>query len=172
VAQLTTKGTLTRSRWDFYEASDAWGFATGNIGNTSGNGGFLLNNGTGPGQLDIYYACVSFATATAFSWLVYGSNATFGINAALLSFSRAIQTDAPQPLGLCNIAGTGGANIKANFRTRVDPVTFDEIKPGVEGPFLSLPPGFALVVNTASPDTTAALTFLYQIVIDIVQPAS
>jgi hypothetical protein len=171
VAQVFSRGTLTRSRWDFFESSDAFANVIGPVGATSGGQPYLYNNGGGPGELDIYYACVSFASATNFTWALVGPSAQFGIGLAQLQTVHAVKADGPMPLGVAQIAVPNGNNQKIVIAGRIDPVTFYELKFGLEGPFLSLPPGYALQVIMANPDLQASATFLYQSVVDITAPA-
>src|SRR5215472_9763882 len=103
MAYLNTRGTLTRSRLDFYETSNCWAFVNGNVAGGQ-IAAYLLNNAATAMQVDVYG--MRWASSTAQPWAVTVRQPVQTITPITPTYSEVhcIQPDLPMPLGIVGLA--------------------------------------------------------------------
>jgi hypothetical protein len=171
MAYLNTRGTLTRSRLDFYETSNCWGFVSGSLG-TGSLGAYLLNNATTNLQLDIYG--VRWFSSTPEVWSVSLVQPVQTISPVMPdeTFIHCMQPDLPAPVGLVGLANALDPLVYYRMLLTQNPATEGEIELGYGTPHAVLPPGWIMLVSTtATGNYKMSATFFFQQVLDNVPPA-
>lgn len=171
MAQLNTRGTLTRSRWDYFESSDGWAFVDASV--PSGVlGCYLANNSTGATSLDVYSMEFSATVATTWWAIVFVPPLILTPVTPIVTGISPIQTDhaaIPGALGAYNAIASNFIRI-ARFAAPTNTIL---LNPLGNMTFISLPPGWALsafadpVVSTQE----VGMTVWYQEVLDNISPA-
>ena len=170
-AKLDSRGTLARNRWDFFEGAGAWGYVNGVAGNTTNSWIVLFNNGMAGVNLDVWYASFSTTPAAPIVWATANPGVVAQWTFPTPIPANAVQLNQSAPPGVVGIAVIPFLAILQTIRDRVDSPSFDELKLGFDGPFVTVPPGYALVATVAAPNQTASATFFYQAVLDQSVPA-
>jgi hypothetical protein len=171
VAQLVSRGTLVRNRWDFYEASD---YITTIIGiPIAGNPTilFLQNISTGV-ELDVYRVAWSQATPAGVVMILAPPPLalTLGTNGG--TYSVGITPTAPGPGVNAGVAiSTGQPTFFVLEQWQNNPGAA-EVQLANGGAFVTLPPLWALYVQQIASGTgNFNAVFHYQQVLDLVAPA-
>jgi hypothetical protein len=171
MASRAIKGILARNSWDFYEYSSSWAYVQGPFGGI-GYRAYLTNPGTAQGNLDVYRAEISLSNPIALDWSAYSLSGNAGTNLATESALNSCETGQPMPLGAVGIVSTGWPGNYIPIRSRLDQVSYDLLTLQFDGPFITLAPGWALVIEQSSiGNVTAAATFYFQTILDQVSQA-
>jgi hypothetical protein len=171
MAQLNTRGTLTRSRLDFYEHSNCWGFVLGNVPN-GGIYAYLVNNASSSLQLDVYG--MKWFSSVAETWEVTVRQPVQGITPITPAWSEihAIQPDLPMPLGVIGLASNFIPSATYYVMRQSGGATSGELEIGYRTPHIVLPPGWLIVIGaTAAAAVELSVTFFFQQVLDNIPPA-
>ena len=171
MARLNSRGTMTRSRWDFFEHSNGWASVYGSV-TSGGINAYFANNSTATLQIDIYN--FTWFASVALVWNVF-----ILIPPLVLTpippteiEVHACQLDAAAPPGVC---GMFNANASPSFTIqRISNATTSGIIEPVAGqPFITLPPSYAIGVGggPATNPTELALNVWFQPVLDNIPPA-
>jgi len=171
MAYLNTRGTLVRSRLDFYETSNCWAFVYGTA-TASGISAYILNNASAATQLDVYG--VQWFSSTPQPWDV----AVHQPVQAILPLTpgeievHTIQPDLPAPVGVVGLASGYVADVYYRVLRQSGGATSGQIDLGYDSPHIVLPPGWLFSVSTyVSGTCELSMTVFYQIVLDNVPPA-
>ena len=171
MAQLNTRGTLTRSRWDYFEHSNGISLVWGSV--TSGPiGAYFANNSTGSTAVDIY--AIDWSATVAGLWGI-GFIAPPLVLSPLTPGESTIfplQPDAAIPPGINGMF----TNFPALYRTLVryeGPTGAAQLTPLMGSYFATLPPGWAISISGpgSSNPCELAMTVWYQYVTDNISPA-
>lgn len=171
MAQLNSRGTLTRGRWDYFEHSNGWASVWGSV-TSGGIGAYLANNSTATLQLDIY-ALYWFASVAS-PWTV----AVFPPPQVLTAIPpseieiHAEQLDRATPPGVCGMYSASASPFYTIQRVS-NSLTSGILQPVPGQPFITLPPLWAIGVGGfggANP-IEMSLNVWFQEVLDNVAPA-
>jgi hypothetical protein len=172
MAQLNSRGTLTRGRWDYFEHSNGWASVYGSV-TSGGIGAYFANNSTATMQLDIY-ALYWFASVASV-WNV----GLFPPPLILTAFApteveiHASQPDRAQLAGVCGMYSAAGSPFLTIQRIS-NSLTSGIIQPVAGEPFIALPPNWAISVSGFGGGNPIELSMnvWYQEIIDNVSPAN
>jgi hypothetical protein len=171
VAQLVSRGTLTRNRWDFFESGDAFANITA-VTVATGTRLLFLTNNVPQVQFDIYrvdFACASATSGVAIQ--VLQPNTPLVDQGGGVHSQAYLQVDQGTPAGQIGIALSPVELINYYLYYRPDALTAFSFEL-YAGPLVSLPPNFAIAVNvTSTPNLLCGVTFWYQQVLDLLPPA-
>lgn len=171
MAQLNTRGTLTRTRWDYFEHSDGVASLYGSV--TSGTiGAYFANNSTGATAIDLYtlnWSC-SVANQVYISLLLPPLVVT--PLAPTESHIFALAPDVATPPGVVGMF-TSSAGPFATYIRYSAATTGTQLSPIMGSYFATLPPGWAISVNTfnGSNPCELSMTVWFQYVTDNIAPA-
>ena len=171
MATRSIKGVLVRNDWAFYESACA--FATVQTALPAPFPGIaLINNAQFGEYLDIYRAEIDMTQANPVEWLWANPPFTVtpvgGANVTISSLTL----DRPSPVGRLAPFSSFVAGPTNVIRNHGENVNFDAIELENGGPFISLPPGYALfcqIPNAGGVNVTAG--FWYQVMQDQIVPA-
>lgn len=172
MAQLFSRGTLTRSRWDYFERTNGWAFEYGNV--TSGTiGAYFANSATGTMHLDIYHF-EFFASATAvwdidlFSPPLILTPLTPGETEL-----HACQPDAATPPGALGMY-TATAGTAYTIQHYANQTNTGSLAPVGGMTFITLPPGWAIAVSGSAGANPCELSISvwFQETLDNIAPAT
>jgi hypothetical protein len=171
MANLNTRGTLTRNRWDYYESSNVWAFIYGTV--ASGPiYAYLFNNATAQTQLDVYMLSWSASLATLWDVALYPPQQTVTPLTPAESELHTVQPDAAAPTGAVGMAIAIATSTLYRIDHRSDSPQAVTINLGTSSPFITLPPGWILAVSGSPPsECELSMTVWYQQVLDNVAPA-
>jgi hypothetical protein len=171
MAQLNTRGTMVRNRFDFYESSDCWGFVFGSV--VSGPiCAYLVNNASVAAQLDVYGVTWFSSTAQPWDVTVRAPSQTVTPIAPTESQLHSIQPDQPAPLGAVGLCSAFNPDVFYRLMRQSGGATSGSIDLGYGAAHTVLPPGWFLVISASvGAATELSATFFYQIVVDNVAPA-
>ena len=171
MAQLNSRGTMTRGRWDFFEQSDGFSFIYGSV--PSGPiGAYLVNNSTGAAMLDVYN-------------LTWAASVTTIVEVAFLlppiiavpvtpteSFIHPLNALSAAPPGVVGMFSTFSSVYWTILRYS-NQSNYDDIAPIAGSYWVTLQPSWALAVWTNNQPNPCELTMTcwYQEVTDNVRPA-
>jgi hypothetical protein len=171
MAQLNTRGTLVRNRFDFYEHSNCWGFVLGNVPN-GGIYAYLLNNASSPLQLDVYG--MKWFSSAPETWELTVRQPVQAITPITPAWSEihSIQPDLPMPLGFIGLANNFNPTATYFVMRQSGGATSGQLDIGYATPYIVLPPGWLIVIGaTATSAVELSVTFFYQQVLDNVAQA-
>lgn len=171
MARLNSRGTLTRNRWDFFERTNGWASVWGSV-TTGGIGCYYANNSTGTMQVDIYNVTWFASVPAPWNLLLFSPPLVFTPVTPTEIEIRPIQPDGAQPAGVCGMYSARGST----FFTiqRISNNQPSGIVAPVSGvPFVTLPPGWAIGVDSFSTSNPIELSMnvWFQEVLDNVAPA-
>jgi len=171
MAQLNSRGTLTRGRWDFFERTNGVAFVYGSV--ASGTiGAYFANNSLGGTAIDIY--AVEASSSTPGGWDTYillppiaGASVT-----PVENIVSCIKPDEAAPAGFCGMFSS--LTSPTRHITKVFS-SYDStlLNPIAAEPFYTLPPlwGIAVVTTGGASAISLAMTVWYQEVLDNIAPA-
>lgn len=171
MAQLNTRGTLTRNRWDFFEHSNGVSSIYGSV--TSGAiGAYFANNSSGATAIDIY--TINWAASVAGVWGIYLLLPPLVLTALAPTESHifALAPDVATPPGV-NGMFTLVASPYQTFIRYSNNINGVQTAPIMGSYFATLPPGWAIAVSgpgSANP-CELSMTVWYQYVTDNIAPA-
>ena len=171
MAQLNTRGTLTRTRWDYFEHSNGVAFVYGSV-TTGPISAYFANNSTGATAIDIYTLNWSASVAAAWSIAFLMPPLILTPIAPTESHIFPLIPDAAQPPGLVGMY-TANAGAYATLQLYTQGTQTQQMAPIMGSYFATLPPGWAISVTSgpgANP-VTLAMTVWYQYVTDNISPA-
>ena len=171
MAQLNSRGTLTRGRWDYFERTNGVAFVWGSV--ASGPiGAYFVNNSTGGTAIDIY--AVEAASSVSAGWDTYillppiaGAALTPGESSV-----SCIKPDEATPAGAVGMftSLTSPTRHITKIFTAYDSTLLNPI---AAEPFYTLPPlwGIAVATTGGASAINLAMTVWYQEVLDNIAPA-
>jgi hypothetical protein len=171
MAQLNSRGTLMRARWDYFEHSNGVSSIYGSV--PSGFiGCYFANNSAGATAIDIY--TVNWTASVAGPYYL-----TLLLPPLVLTpltpteshlFALAPQTATPPGI---NGMFTANAGAYQTFIRYAAATTGAQVAPIMGSYFATLPPGWAISINGlgSSNPTELAMTVWYQYVTDNISPA-
>ena len=171
MASRSIKGILARNSWDFYEYATGWAYIEGT---TAGQGSlaYLMNPGTQQANLDIYRAEISLAKPESIEWAVYSLGFNAGPDISTEKVINACETNQAMPLGTVGLVAAPWTGQYLTLRSRFDSIQYDLITLGLDGPFVTLAPGWTLVMQQTSIGTTQiGVTFFFQTILDQIPQA-
>jgi hypothetical protein len=172
MAQLNSRGTLTRGRWDFFEHSNGWASVYGSV--PSGFiGAYFANNQTGTMQLDLYR--LYWFASQALNWSI----GLFSPPLILTPLApneieiRADQPDRATPPGVCGMY-TASTGASYTIQRHSELASSGELAPVAGEPFITLPPGWAIAVNALAGSSPCELSInvWFQETLDNISPAT
>jgi hypothetical protein len=170
MAQLNTRGTFVRDRLDFYEQSNCWGFVYGSV-NGGGISAYLINNGAGNLQLDIYG--IQWFSSTPEPWDVAVHHPVQLITPVtpIDAQIHCIQPDLPMPVGVVGMASAFTPDIYHIVLHQSGGATSGTLDIGYASPHIVLPPGWLFSVSsTVTGLCELSMTVFYQMVLDNIPP--
>jgi hypothetical protein len=171
MAQLNSRGTLTRGRWDFFEHSNGWASVLGSVVSGFINA-YFANNSTATLAIDIYN--LTWFASVAQPWRIFILVPPLVLTPITPDEVEvhACQLDAATPPGIC---GMFSANTSAYFTVQriSNAITNGIIEPVAGEPFITLPPGWAIGVggDAGSNPCELSLSVWFQPVLDNIPPA-
>lgn len=171
MAQLNTRGTLTRPRWDFFEHSNGVASIFGMV--PSGTiGAYFANNSTGATAVDIY--TLNFSASVSGVWQISLLPPPLVLSPLTPSESHlfALAADVAQPPGVVGMFTAFTSQFQTYIRYSAG-VSGAELSPIAGSYFATLPPGWAISVGGVSAQNPIelAMTVWYQYVTDNIAPA-
>ena len=171
MAQLNTRGTLTRSRWDYFEHSNGVSTIWGSV--TSGPiGAYFANNSTGATAIDIY--SLEWSASVSGLWGIGFFMPPLVLTAITPSESsiQAVLPDVATPPGVNGMFSLYASTYRTLTRYE-GPIGGAQLAPIMGSYFATLPPGWAIVISgPGSPNPCElAMTVWYQYVTDNIAPA-
>jgi hypothetical protein len=171
MAQLNTRGTLTRARWDYFEHSDGVASIYGSV-TSGGIGAYFANNSHGATAIDIYTLNWSASVAGLFAIGLFSPPLVLTALAPTESHIFALAPDVATPPGVVGMF-TNSAGAYSTFIRYSAGSSGAQMAPIMASYFASLPPGWAISISgpgSANP-CELAMTVWYQYVTDNISPA-
>jgi len=171
MAQLNSRGTLTRGRWDYFEHSNGWASVFGSVA-SGGIGAYFANNSTATMQLDIY-ALYWFASVSS-PWNI----ALFPpplVVTPLAPTDIEIHSSQPDRAQLAGVCGMYSASASPFFAIQrySNSTSSGVLQPVAGEPFIVLPPNWAIAVGGGGGANPIELSMnvWYQEIVDNISPA-
>lgn len=171
MAQLNSRGTMIRNRWDYFERSNGFAFIYGAV--ASGPvGAYFANNSAGATNLDIFNLTWSASVTTIVEVAFLLPPLILVPVTATESFIHPLLPDSAKPPGVVGMFSTFSSVYWTIVRYS-NTSNQDEMVPIPGSYFVTLPPSWALAVWTAPQANPAefSMTVWYQEVLDNVPPA-
>lgn len=171
MAQLNSRGTLTRSRWDYFEHSNGVASIFGSV-TSGGIGCYFANNSTGATAIDIYTLNWSASVSQVFNVSLLLPPLILTPLAPTESHIFSLASDVATPPGLTGMF-IGVSSIFQTYIHYSASSTGAEVSPIAGSYFATLPPGWAISVGVGagSNPIELAMTVWYQYVTDNISPA-
>jgi hypothetical protein len=171
MAQLNSRGTMIRGRWDFFEQSDGFSFIYGSV--PSGLiGAYLANNSSGAAMLDIYN--FTWSASQAATWELAYLVPPLVLTPLVPSeqFIHPLNALSAAPPGFTGMY-SNNAGVYWTIKRYSQPSTGENFAPIAQSYFVTLQPGWAIAIAAipASGPTELSLTVWYQEVTDNIAPA-
>lgn len=171
MAQLFSRGTLTRTRWDYFERTNGWAFVTGHV-TSGGIGTYFTNNSTATMHLDIYN--LTWAASVAMDWDIwlYSPPLTIIPLAPDEASVNCIQPDMAAPAGIVGMY-SGSAGSFRHIQRISNSVNGGIVTPVGGMAWLTLPPLFSIAVsgNPGSNPSELSMSVWYQETLDNIAQA-
>lgn len=171
MAQLNSRGTLTRARWDYFERTDGFASIWGSVA-SGGIGAYFVNNSTGGTALDIY--TFSWFASQALPWEIVLCGPPVTGNALAPSEWNlfALSPDHAKPAGSVGMFTALTSAYWTIVRVS-NSMQGQQFAPIMGNYWLTLPPGWGVAVGATAPSTGCELsmTVFYQEVLDNIAPA-
>jgi len=171
MAQLFSRGTLTRTRWDYFERTNGWAFVTGNVA-SGGIGTYFANNSTATMHLDIYNLTWAASIATDWDVWLYAPPLTITPMTPGEGSVNSIQPDHAAPAGVVGMYTASTGNYRHVLRISNN-VNGGSIAPVGGMTWLTLPPLWTIAVSAyvgANP-CELSMTVWFQESLDNIAPA-
>ena len=171
MAQLNSRGTQTRARWDFFEHSNGISSVYGSV--TSGPiGAYFANNSTGATAIDIYTINWSSSVSAIFAITLLLPPLVLTPLAPAESHIFALAPDVATPPGV-NGMWTAVASPYQTYIRYSAGSTGAQMAPIMGSYFATLPPGWAISIGSGGVTNPCELsmTVWYQYVTDNIAPA-
>jgi hypothetical protein len=171
MAQLNTRGTLTRTRWDYFEHSNGVASIYGAV--SSGTiGAFFANNSSGSTAIDVYALNWSASVAGTFYITLYLPPLVMTPLTPVESHIFALAPDVATPPGVTGMFTFNAGAFQTYIRYAAS-TNGAQVAPLMGSYFATLPPGWAISINGfgSSNPCELAMTVWYQYVTDNVSPA-
>jgi len=171
MAQLNSRGTLTRSRWDYFEHSNGISNIYGQV--TSGTiGAYFANNSAGATAIDIYTLNWAVSVAGIFTITLLLPPLVIVPLTPLESQTFALAPDVATPPGIIGMFTVLSSPYKTFVRYS-NGSSGAQMAPIMGSYFATLPPGWAICVSgQGSPNPCElSMTVWYQYVTDNISPA-
>ena len=171
MAQLNSRGTQTRGRWDYFEHSNGIAFVSGSV-TTGPIGAYFANNSTGATAIDVYTINWMASVSLTFTLMVFPPPFSLTPVTPTDSNVRALQADLAAPPGLVGMYSFGAAPYIQMLRYSAGS-TGAQVAPITGNYFTTLPPGWAIAVECGvqSNPVELSMTVWYQYVTDNIAPA-
>ena len=171
MAQLNTRGTLTRGRWDFFERTNGVAFVYGSV-TTGPIGCYFVNNGTGGLAIDLYAVASSSSAQGLWDTYILLPPITGSALTPTESTVSCIKPDEATPAGAVGMF-TALTSPTRHLLRESEPTNYVEINPVAGVPFYTLPPmwGIAIFTNPTGAQCEMSMTVWYQEVLDNIAPA-
>jgi len=171
MAQLNSRGTLTRARWDYFEHSNGVSSIFGSVA-TGFIGAYFANNSTGATAIDIYTLNWSASVAGQFFITLLLPPLILTPITPIESHIFALAPDVATPPGVNGMFSANAGTFETYVRYSAA-TSGDELAPIMGSYFATLPPGWAISINGfGSPNPCElAMTVWYQYVTDNIAPA-
>ena len=171
MAQLNSRGTLTRNRWDYFEHSNGVASIFGSV--VSGTVGcYFANNSSGATAIDIY--TLNWAASVPGVWQISLLLPPLILTPLAPSESHifALAADVAQPPGVIGMFTAVASPFQTYIRYS-NGIGGDELSPIAGSYFATLPPGWAISLGGVSSmnPIEASMTVWYQYVTDNIAPA-
>lgn len=171
MARLNSRGTLTRTRWDYFERTNGWAFVSGSV-TSGGIGTYFSNNSSATMQLDIY--SLTWAASVSLDWdiLLYAPPLTISPMVPTESSVNCVQPDSAAPAGVVGMYTASAGNFRHIERIS-NAVNGSVIAPVGGMSWLTLPPLWSIAVsaNAGGNPCELSMTVWYQEILDNVAPA-
>ena len=171
MAQLNTRGTLTRSRWDYFEHSNGVSSVYGSV--ASGPiGAYFANNSSGATAIDIYTINWSASIVELFGIFLLVPPLILTPLAPSESHIFALASDVGAPPGVNGMFTVNGGLGQTYVRYSAGSSGV-QVAPIMGSYFATLPPGWAICVfgPGSSNPCELSMTVWYQYVTDNIAPA-
>jgi hypothetical protein len=171
MAQLNSRGTLTRGRWDYFERSNGIAFVYGSV-NTGPIGAFFANNATSGASIDVYAIFASSNNAIAWDTFILLPGIAGTALTPTESWISCIKPDEATPAGYIGMWTAITSPMRHLTRdSNLD--AYYEIHPIAGEPFFTLPPlwGIAVMSPGRAGTDELSMTIWYQEVLDNIAPA-
>ena len=171
MAQLNSRGTLTRSRWDYFEHSNGVSSVFGSV-TSGGVGAYFANNSTGATAIDIYTINWSASVAGVWTITLLLPPLVLATVPATESHIFALAPDVATPPGV-NGMYTAASSPYFTFIRYSAGTTGGQVAPIMGSYFATLPPSWGISiggVGTPNP-CELSMTVWYQYVTDNIAPA-
>lgn len=171
MAQLNTRGTQTRSRWDFYEHSNGVSSIYGSV-TSGGIGAYFANNSSGATAIDIYTLNWSASVAGVFQISLLLPPLVLAPLAPTESHIFALAPDVATPPGVNGMYTNTFSPFQTYLRYSAGS-SGAQVAPIMGSYFATLPPGWAIAIGGggSSNPCELAMTVWYQYVTDNIAPA-
>ena len=171
MAQLNSRGTQTRSRWDYFEHSNGIAFVYGSV-TSGGIGAYFINNSTGATAIDVY--TLDWFTSVAGLWALslFPPGTTITPLPILESNVFCLAPDVATPPGQVGMLIVPSPTYRTFIRYSNNS-NGGQVAPISGSYFATLPPGWAIAIGgPGSPNPCElSMTVWYQYVLDNVPPA-
>lgn len=171
MAQLNSRGTMIRSRWDFFERSDGFAHVHG-TGTGPLFGAYFANNSSGATNLDIFNLTWSASVTGIVEVAFFVPPIIVVPLAPTESFIHPLLPDSAQPPGVLGMF-TNFTSVYWTIVRYSNGANQDEMTPIPGSYFCTLPPSWAIAVWTPAPSSPAefSMTVWYQEMLDNISPA-
>lgn len=171
MAQLNSRGTLTRGRWDFFEHSNGWASVYGSV-TSGGIGAYYANNATGTLQVDVYSLFWTCSVASTWNVQLLPPPIIATAFPPTDIEIHACQPDAAQPVGSVGMFSAYGGPFFIVFHVS-NSMTGQFFAPVAGEPFVTLPPGWAISVggNSGGNPCEMSMNVWFQPMLDNIAPA-
>jgi hypothetical protein len=171
MAQLNSRGTMVRNRWDFFERTNGFAFIYGSV--PSGPvGAYFANNSQGALQLDIFNLTWAASVVTVVEVAFLLPPLVLVPVGVTESFIHPLQPDSATPAGAVGMFSTF-SSVYWTIQRYSNGANYDEISPIPTSYWLTLPPQWAVAAwsNDQPATNEFSMTIWYQEVRDNISPA-
>jgi hypothetical protein len=171
MAQLNSRGTLTRGRWDFFERSNGVAFVYGSVG-AGPIGAYFANNATSGAAIDIYAIHGSSNNAVNWDTFILLPPIAGVALTPIESWVSCVKPDEAVPAGVIGMY-TSVTSVMRHLTRDSNKDQYYDLAPIAGEPFFTLPPlwGIAILSPGAPGADELSLTVWYQEVLDNIAPA-
>ena len=171
MAQLNSRGTLTRGRWDYFERTNGVAFVYGSV--SSGSiGAYFVNNATSGTAIDLYAVEASSSITGLWDTFILLPPIAGAMITPTEAVVSCIKPDEATPAGAIGMYSSTTSPLRHILRES-SPTDYVEINPIATACFYTLPPmwGIAIVTGGGASPCELSMTVWYQEVLDNIAPA-